>query len=152
MSSLNESDIKSVDALVDFASGRGYVLDFSDRDMTHFFGVMGIDIDAAEYAVDGVSKGKRLRAFLRSAENLTAAHVLQALWDHRATFLLSTGQRDPVVNAEARFLALMAKLGGFTPADIAPPAPGQVVRDELLGPVDTYLSQRMVAARVTMLR
>ena len=40
ISTLRPNEIKFVDDLVDFARGRGYVLDFSDRVMSHFFGTL----------------------------------------------------------------------------------------------------------------
>ncbi|MER2268180.1 restriction endonuclease [Methylobacterium oxalidis] len=93
--------------------GRGYVLDFSDPSFSEFFAAeLDVDIDDPIYAENGGSKGKRLRCFLQKVDGATAARTLQALWEHRAEFLARTNQPDPVVNAEGRFLSLVARLTG----------------------------------------
>lgn len=106
--------------------GRGYVLDFSDPSFSDFFAAeLDIDIDDPIYAENGGSKGKRLRCFLQKVDGATAARTLQALWEHRAEFLARTDQPDPAVNAEGRFLSLIARLTGQTagPAAGRTPAP-----------------------------
>lgn len=91
--------------------GRGYVLDFSDPSFSDFFAAeLDVDIDDPIYAENGGSKGKRLRCFLQKVDGATAARTLQALWEHRAEFLVRTNQPDPVVNAEGRFFSLIARL------------------------------------------
>lgn len=93
--------------------GRGYVLDFSDPSFSDFFAAeLDVNIDDPIYAENGGSKGKRLRCFLQKVDGATAARTLQALWEHRAEFLERTNQPDPVVNAEGRFLSLVARLTG----------------------------------------
>lgn len=104
---------------MDFARGRGYVLDFSDRDMSHFFGALGIDIDDPTYAENGGSKGSRLRTFLRKVDDGTASRILQALWEHRVFMLSSTGQVDPVFNAEVRFLSVVGRLSNGIPLGLS---------------------------------
>lgn len=65
MSSLTTADLSTVAALVNFVRSPGYVLDFSDREFSKFFGrELGINIDDPMFAVGGASKGKRLRSFL----------------------------------------------------------------------------------------
>lgn len=115
------ADIQLIDDLVDFIRGRGYVLDFSDRSMRHFFGVMDIDIDAPAYAVNGPSKGNRLRTFLKTVDDPTAIRVLQAIWQHRVDFLASTGRDDPVASSRERFLALIGRLTDLTVKSGLPP-------------------------------
>ncbi len=44
---------------------------------------LDIDIDAFEYAMDGISKAKRLRCFLGTVDDNTAARTLRILWEHR---------------------------------------------------------------------
>jgi hypothetical protein len=133
ISSLTAVDIKVVGDLVDFIRGRGYVLDFSDREMSHFFGVLGINIDAPIYAENGGSKGNRLRTFLRHTDDQTSGLVLKALWDHRVDFLVKTGQADPIPNAKARFLAVLGKLNGttITRPTVPPLNPRDAVQHEL---------------------
>lgn len=113
MSSLRNLDLNVVGDLVDFIRGTGYVLDFSDSSFSEFFATeLDIDIDNPRYADMGGSKGKRLRRFLQLVDDKTALKTLQALWEHRLDFLLKTGRTDSVLNAEARYLALVNRLGG----------------------------------------
>jgi hypothetical protein len=113
MSSLRTIDLMVVDDLVDFIRGRGYVLDFSDATFSQFFATeLDVDINDPTYAVNGASKGKRLKCFLQKVDDRTALRALKALWDVRAAFLLRTGQDDPVKNAEARYLTVINRLGG----------------------------------------
>ncbi|WP_234689454.1 restriction endonuclease [Allorhizobium ampelinum] len=102
-----------IEDLVEFARGRGYVLDFSDSSFSQFFvAELDIDIDDPTYAEHGGSKGKRLRCFLQKVDDATAIRALRALWEHRGEYLARTGQPDPVVNAEGRYLTLLARLTG----------------------------------------
>lgn len=113
ISTIRSIDLKLVDDLVDFIRGRGYVLDFSDASFRTFFASeLDVDIDDPIYAEHGGSKGKRLRCFLQKADDATAVRTLKALWEHRAAFLVQTEQRDPVMNAEGRFLSLIDRLRG----------------------------------------
>jgi len=110
-----------VDDLVDFIRGRGYVLDFSDPTFSQFFATeLDVDIDDPAYAINGGSKGKRLKCFLQKVDDRTALRTLQALWEVRAAFLLRTGQDDPVKNAEARYLNVIKRLGGSPDAAQGP--------------------------------
>lgn len=111
-------------ALVDFVRGPGYVLDFTDREFSQFFGrEIGVNIDDPLYAVGGTSKGKRLRTFLEKTDNATAARTLRALWAARLSVLANSGQSDPVGAAEARFKAVLQSLGSTAgPRQHATPA------------------------------
>lgn len=125
MSSLTTADLSTVAALVDFVRGPGYVLDFSDREFSQFFGrEFNINIDDPVYAVAGRSKGKRLRTFLEETDNATARRTLEALWSARSAFLAVTNQDDPVGTANQRYQTLIERVGGAgvkTPT--APPLP-----------------------------
>lgn len=116
------------------------MLDFSDSSFSQFFAAeLDVDIDDPIYAEHGGSKGKRLRCFLQKVDDAAAARTLQALWDHRTELLARTRQQDPVLNAEGRHLALLARLTGQA-ADGAgePPRPAfdwrllAELRDELV--------------------
>lgn len=121
MSNLRTIDLMVVDDLVDFIRGRGYVLDFSDNTFSQFFATeLDVDIDDPAYAVNGSSKGKRLKCFLQKVDDRTALKTLTALWDVRAAWLLRMGQDDPVKNAEARYLAVTNRLGGSPDAAQGP--------------------------------
>ena len=108
---------------MDFIRGAGYVLDFSDSSFAQFFAELDIDIDDPRYSDHGGSKGKRLRRFLQLVDDSAALKVLRALWDHRADWLLRTGQDDPVQNSEVRYLALLNRLGGGPAAATAQESP-----------------------------
>lgn len=127
MSSLREIDVRFIDDLVDFIRGRGYVLDFTDRTFSHFFGgELGIDINDPKYADSGPSKGKKLRRFLQIEDDATVLKALEALWDYRADCLDRIGGKDPVANAEGRFLTLTNKLRGRKTPEATKPAKEEV--------------------------
>lgn len=107
--------------------GSGYVLNFSDRTFSQFFAEeLNYDIDDSAYAVNGKSKGKRLRCFLQTVDIPTAVRTLKALWEYREAVRLRNQQLDNVENAEGRLLALINRLEGKPePAKPAgkPPSP-----------------------------
>ncbi|EPR21211.1 hypothetical protein L905_06830 [Agrobacterium sp. TS43] len=93
--------------------GPGFVLDFSDTSFADFFASeLKVSIDDPKYAVNGGSKGKRLRYFLQNCDDATALRTLAALWEHRSEYLARTGGKDPVVNAETRYQGLINRLSG----------------------------------------
>lgn len=112
------SHIRSVDMLLIeelFDMGSGYVLDFNDRTFAIFFAEeLNIDIDDPAYAVDGRSKAKRLRCFLRTVDKPLLIRTLQALWEYREAARQRRGQSEAVPNAQGRFLGLINKLAGQT--------------------------------------
>jgi Restriction endonuclease len=106
-----------VDDLVNFVRGPGFVLDFSDSSFSDFFASeFKVNIDDPKYAVNGGSKGKRLRYFLQSCDDATALRTLTALWEHRSEYLARTGSKDTVINAETRYQALINRLA----SEVAP--------------------------------
>lgn len=113
MSSLGSADFAVLDRLMNFVRGRGYVLDFSDRDFAEFFASeLGVDIDDPRFSVNGGSKGRRLKAFLQQVDDAAAARILRGLWNRRRALLESTGATDPVAEASRKFESLIARLGG----------------------------------------
>lgn len=89
------------------------MLDFSDASFSDFFNSeLKVNIDDPKYAVNGSSKGKRLRYFLQCCDDATAVHTLTALWEHRSEYLARISGEDPVVNAETRYLSLINRLSG----------------------------------------
>lgn len=111
-----------MDDLVDFVRGQGFVLDFSDKSFSDFFASeLKVNIDDPKYAVNGGSKGKRLRYFLQHCDDATAVRTLAALWEHRSEYLARTASKDPIVNAETRYLGLINRLSGnHAPPPAAP--------------------------------
>ena len=117
ISSIRSIDLRVVDDLVDFVRGPGFVLDFSDSSFAEFFtSELKVNIDDPQYAVNGGSKGKRLRYFLQTCDDATAVRALEALWEHRGEYLTRSRGADPVANAETRYQALINRLsGGVSP-------------------------------------
>lgn len=108
------SDIKSLDVRLlndAFVMHQGYVLNFSDRTMGNFFvEELNLDIDEPRWQREGTSKAKRLRYFLKTVDNATAARTIKALWDYRQELGGPfKGQSDEL---EGRVLDLVGKLSG----------------------------------------
>ncbi len=142
MNSLRSIELSLIDEI--FRGGeKGYVLDFSNRTFTDFFArELDIDIDAPEYAVDGTSKGKRLRCFLGQVDDGTAARTLRILWEHREA-LRPSHFPDTSPRAAQNITALIAKLEGA-----APQSPINVVPAPVLDAIDfDRLSDRLIAIR-----
>lgn len=139
-------NIRSIDMLfLDdlFDMGGGYVLNFSDRTFSQFFAKeLNCDIDGPAYAVNGKSKGKRLRCFLQKVDIPTVVRTLKALWEYREAVRLRARQPDTVENAEGRLLALINRLEGKP--DTTKPA-GQV-------PAPAFDRPRLIQLKAELLR
>lgn len=115
ISSIRSIDLRLIDDLVDFVRGPGFVLDFSDRSFSDFFASeVKVNIDDPKFAVNGRSKGKRLRHFLQTCDDSTAVRTLEALWEHRGDHLIRSGCADPVANAQTRYQGLINRLAGVS--------------------------------------
>ena len=111
MTNIRAIDMLFLDEL--FEMGSGYVLNFSDRTFTQFFvEELNIDIDDAAYAVNGRSKGKRLRCFLRTVDKPTVVRTLNGLWEYREALRQRSGKPDQIENAHGQLLALINRLEG----------------------------------------
>lgn len=109
MATLRSLDMMTVD---DLFIKDGYVLKFSDRTYAAFFAEeLNINIDDPKFAVEGGSKGKRLRYFLRSADNALAVKTLKALWEYREVLRKRDAEQEKVPDAQARFTELLVRLG-----------------------------------------
>lgn len=107
---MRQLELREVSALVDFYSGPGYVLDFSNRDFSRFFATeVGVNIDDPVFADTGGSKGKRLCRFLELTDDRTALRAMTCLWEHRLSML--AGTRDPLADADKRYEKVIARLG-----------------------------------------
>ena len=117
---LKASEFRLLDEV--FEMGDGYVLDFTNKTFSEFFSdELQIDIYSSEYAVEGTSKAKRLRYFLRTSNTDTVLATLSALWDYRvATEHLSSIGELPL-NVSKAFTKLLGRLGGGQHGDIAKP-------------------------------
>ena len=121
-------DMRVVDNVLEM--GDGYVLDFSDRTFAEFFSDHGVQIDDARFSVDGTSKAKRLRYFLRNAQTPLSGQILAALLEHRLLF-----KPDGLVETEvAAYRKLVKRLGGQVTEDVSQDSAGsdQAVASALL--------------------
>lgn len=103
---LNQLDRDVIESVLQM--GGGYVLDFSDRTFTEFFRDFGVPIDDAGYRVDGDSKARRLRVFLRASAPELVGRVLSALLERRLV-KLADGLND---NEVTRFRSTVQRFGG----------------------------------------
>lgn len=142
MSSLRSIELSLIDEIFR-GNEKGYVLDFSNRTFADFFvRELDVDIDAPQYAVDGISKGKRLRCFLGQVDDSTAARTLRALWEYREA-LRPRGVADTSPRASQQIAGLITKLDGSEPQ-----APQNVVAPPLMDAIDFgRMADRLVAIR-----
>ena len=99
-----------------FGMEGGVVLDFSNRTFAEFFQEeLGVDIYDSRWEVEGGSKAKRLRYYLRRAGRQTALDTLNALWEYREASSVTTD--NPELDAAARnaYFGIIERLGGKAP-------------------------------------
>ncbi|MEQ1622969.1 MAG: restriction endonuclease [Methylococcales bacterium] len=114
---LRARDLMTVD---DLFIREGYVLRFSDgqtafndRTFAEFFSEeLSTNIDDPKWSVEGTSKGKRLRYFLRTADAAVAIKTLKALWDYREIYRQRHQIPESIENARTRLEEVLAHLGG----------------------------------------
>jgi hypothetical protein len=122
MPRIRQIDVALIDRLFDMEGG--YVLRFSDRTMREFFANdLNIDIDDPQYVVDGSSKARRLRCFLRLVDGPTAVRVLNALWEHRQTDRQLHDETEDTPNTNGQFLGLIDRIQGKGTATPEPQTP-----------------------------
>jgi hypothetical protein len=111
MPRIRQIDVSVLDKI--FGMVGGYVLKFSDRRMREFFAHdLNIDIDDPQYAVDGSSKARRVRCFLRLVDAPTAVRVLYALWEQRETSRVLRNEPETMPNAHGQLLAVIDRIQG----------------------------------------
>jgi len=82
MANLKHRDTRVIDDAFDMH--QGYVLNFSDRTFAEFFfDELQIDIDEEKYRINGGSKAKRLRTFLKIENDFLACKVIRTLWVYK---------------------------------------------------------------------
>ena len=100
-----------------FGMEDGYVLDFSNRSFADFFqDELDVDIDDPHWSVDGGSKAKRLRRYLRQADRRSALRTLLALWEYHETITVASNYPHVPDAARVAFFGIVARLGGEPPA------------------------------------
>lgn len=116
--------IRTMDMLVIdkvFGMGDGYVLNFSNRTFAVFFDEeLGVDIDQPRWAVNGGSKAKRLRTYLRQADRQTALRTLQALWEYREASGLVADHRVIGEDGKTAFFRIIERLDDTPSASTTP--------------------------------
>ena len=145
-------DLRVIESVL--GMGSGYVLDFSDRTFSAFFQEHGVNIDDARFSVDGGSKAKRLRCFLRTSPMPLSGKVLAALLQHRLA--LKSEGLSPADLEDYR--KLITRLGGELPpvankvsntSDVSTEADllRRVFRPELFGslPIEAAMIQALLA-------
>lgn len=113
-------NIKAIDMrLIDdlFEMSGGYVLDFSNKTFAQFFeDELELNIDDPRYEIEGASKAKRLRYFLRSTTDEIRVKTLLALWEYREANRRRNNVDEYYPNAEEEFYSLIERLGGTRPS------------------------------------
>lgn len=119
MSNVPSSRIRSMDfQVIDkvFGMEGGYVLDFSNRTFADFFREeLGVDIDHPRWEVQGDSKGKRLRYYLKQADCKTALNTLHALWEYRTLCSATTDLEVLDEPLRKAYFRIVERLGGESP-------------------------------------
>ena len=115
MANIRSIDMKLLDDILEMHGD--YVLDFNNRTFSDFFmEELSIKIDDPRFEVNGSSKAKRLRTFLKVVQDRTAARTLLALWEYRRAIRKRNGLVETVPDAEADFTRLIARLGAQMPS------------------------------------
>ena len=127
MTTTSKDKIRSMDIpIIDkmFAMESGWVLDFVDRTFAEFFREeLDVNIDDPRWAVQGKSKAKRLRYYLRQADRQTALETLNALWEYREASSVTADYPELEDGVRESFFKIIERLGGKPPAGVAPAAP-----------------------------
>jgi len=114
---LKTIDIKLMDDL--FEMEGGYVLDFSNQTFSEFFiDELSVNIYDSRFEINGTSKAKRLRCYLRQASLDEVVKTLLALWEYREVSRCRSGAEEPLPEAKIEFLQLIKRLGGKPPEEI----------------------------------
>ena len=99
-----------------FAMEGGYVLDFSNPTFADFFREkLQVNIDDPRWALQGGSKAKRLRYYLRQANRKTALDTLNALWEYREASAVTHGCPELDETVRVAFFRIIERLGGTPP-------------------------------------
>ena len=91
---------------------------FTFRPFAEFFDEeLGINIDNPRYDVEGTSKAKRLRFFLKTCDPQVRIQTLLALWEYREVDRRRNRTEETIQDAEEEFYSLIERLGGERPAE-----------------------------------
>ena len=116
MAPSSNSQVRSMDMpILDtvFSMGDGFVLNFSNRTFDEFFREeLNVDIYDARWEVQGRSKAKRLRYYLRHADRQTALETLNALWKYREVSGVTADYPELDDSVRAAYFRIIERLGG----------------------------------------
>ena len=116
MTATSKDRIRSMDMpIIDkvFAMESGWVLNFVNRTFAEFFcEELGVNIDHSCWAVQGESKAKRLRYYLRQADRQTALETLNALWEYREASSVTEDYPELEDAVRSAFFKIIERLGG----------------------------------------
>jgi hypothetical protein len=130
-------DMRLIDDLFDM--GSGYVLNFSNKTFSEFFNEeLGINIDDSRFDVEGTSKAKRLRFFLKTCDPHVRVKTLLALWEYRELYRRRNHKEETIQDAEEEFYSLIERLGGKRPVEKKQASTSQVTTE-----IDPYLSNEL---------
>ena len=122
MTSKARNGIRSMDIpIIDkvFCMEDGNVLNFSIPTLAHFFmDEFGVDIDDPRWSAQGGSKAKRLRYYLRQANQETALNTLNALWEYREVSGITHQYPDLEDSVREAFFRIIERLQGKRPAGV----------------------------------
>lgn len=124
------TELRTIESVLQMGNGR--VLDFTNRSFAALCRGHGVDIYADRFCVDGTGKAKRLRAFLEQALPPLSGKVLAELLEHRL-MMKAEGELD--ADELADYLAIVARLGGKSPARAAARHQDVLTEAELLARV-----------------
>jgi hypothetical protein len=110
-SDVSTLDLRVIETVLEMSGG--YVLDLTDRTFGEFFAEHGVRIDDPGYSVEGTSKAKRLRFFLRTTPPPLTGRVLGALLQHRLVWKPEIAKNDL-----DGYLAVLQRLGGDFPTNV----------------------------------
>lgn len=109
--SIRAADMRLIEDV--FEMGGGYVLDFTDQTFAEFFyDELGVNIDDSRFLVEGSSKAKRLRYFLRTCDPGLRVKALLALWEYREANRRRNRVEETIPDAESEFHSMIERLGG----------------------------------------
>ncbi len=144
-------DLRVIESVLEM--GGGYVLDFSDHTFASFFQEHLVDIEDARFVVEGSSKAKRLRYFLRATPSPLTGRVLADLLQHR----LVSKPEGLIPNDLEKYRQIILRLGGELPLEANTTSaqsdgsteadlPRHVFRPDLFTklPVDSSMRQALV--------
>lgn len=119
MSGISNTKIRTIDMPVldqVFVMEKGFVLDFTDRTFAEFFrDELRVDIDDPRWALQGGSKAKRLRFFLRNGNRKTVLATLNALWEYREASSVTHDYPELDDRVLAAYSRIIQRFGGTPP-------------------------------------